>query len=340
MPPTNSLARAAAAVADKAMDVLVVPGYSRIGARLRRHWWPADAVPFDVLRHVVVTGASSGLGEATTLGLARLGATVHLIGRKADRLSAAADRIRTQVPTATLVQHPADLSDLDAVRDLVRALRAALPATGLHALVHSAGVLPPGRSLTPQGHELTLATHLLGPLLLTAGLLPQLRADGDSRVIFVSSGGMYTSPLVADLEYADGEYSGTTAYARTKRMQVVLADQLAAALDGPDDPAVHSMHPGWAATPGITDALPGFSKLVRPILRSADEGADTIVWLAASAQAARGTEGFWHDRKVRPTHYLPWQRDDPDRMEHLWDYCLAATGLQQVGGRGLPVVDL
>ena len=337
MPPTSTLARTAAAVADKAMDVLVVPGYSRIGARLRRHWWPADAAPFDRPRHVVVTGAGSGLGEATALGLARLGATVHLIGRNAERLAAAADRIREQVPAATLVVHPADLSELDAVRELVRTLQAALPPTGLHALVHSAGVLPPKRRVTPQGHELTLATHLLGPLLLTAGLLPQLRADGDSRVIFVSSGGMYTSPLVADLEYAEGAYKGATAYARTKRMQVVLAAELAGAADRPTDPAVHSMHPGWAATPGITDSLPGFSKLTKPILRSADEGADTIVWLAASAGTGRGTEGFWHDRKIRSTHYLPWQRDDPDLVEHLWDFCLDATGLQQVAGRGLPV---
>ncbi len=329
MPPTSTLARTAAAAADKVLDVLVVPGYSRIGPRLRRRWWPADAAPFDRPRHVLVTGAGSGLGEATALGLARLGATVHMVGRKADRLAAAAERIRTQLPSATLVEHPGDLSDLDAVRALVGALQAALPSAGLHAVVHSAGVLPPGRSVTAQGHELTLATHLLGPLLLTAGLLPQLRADGDGRVIWVSSGGMYTAPLVADLEYVDGTYSGTTAYARTKRMQVVLAEQLAAALEGPDDPVVHSMHPGWAATPGITDSLPGFSKLVRPILRSADEGADTIVWLAASDLAGRGTEGFWHDRKVRPTHYLPWQRDDPDRVQRLWDYCLDATDLQR-----------
>ena len=117
--------------------------------------------------------------------------------------------------------------------------------------MHCAGVLPPERTVTAQGHEVTFATHVLGPFLLTAGLRPLLQADGDGRVIWVSSGGMYTAPLPADdLEYEAGEYKGSTAYARTKRMQVVLAEQLAAAFIQPGDPVVHSMHPGMGGDPG------------------------------------------------------------------------------------------
>ena len=125
-----------------------------------------------------------------------------------------------------------------------------------------------------------------------------------------------------------GEYKGVRAYARTKRMQVVLAEQLAADLDRPGDAVVHSMHPGWAATPGVTDSLPGFDKVAGPILRSPEQGADTIVWLAAAAEPGRSTGKFWHDRRVRRTHYLPWQHDDPEIRHRLWRECVRRTGTQ------------
>jgi len=86
------------------------------------------------------------------------------------------------------------------------------------------------------------------------------------------------------------------------------------------------MHPGWAATPGVTGSLPTFEKVTRPILRSAEQGADTIVWLAAAGEPALSTGQFWHDRRVRPTHYLPWKKDDPDARRRLWNSCLSATG--------------
>jgi hypothetical protein len=109
-------------------------------------------------------------------------------------------------------------------------------------------------------------------------------------------------------------------------MQVVLAEQLGAAFTAPNDPVVHSMHPGWVATPGVSDSIPGFEKVAGPILRTPDLGADTIVWLAAVPEAARSTGRFWCDRRIRPTHLLPWQQDDPAARQKLWDGCLRATG--------------
>jgi hypothetical protein len=110
-------------------------------------------------------------------------------------------------------------------------------------------------------------------------------------------------------------------------MQVVLAERLGTAFGEPNDPVVHSMHPGWASTPGITESLPGFNKVVKPILRTAEQGADTIVWLAAAREVASSTGRFWHDRRVRPTHYLPWQQDDPAARNELWRACVADTGV-------------
>ncbi len=88
---------------------------------------------------------------------------------------------------------------------------------------------------------------------------------------------------------------------------------------------VHAMHPGWADTEGLKRAMPSFRKAIRPIIRSAEEGADTIVWLGAAPEPARTTGLFWHDRRPRPTHYRfgPGGESQGDR-KRLWDYCEAA----------------
>lgn len=312
-----------AAIADGVLDKLVIPGYSSIGPWLRKNWWPADPRPFSRPVDIVITGGSSGIGAATAAGLTALGARVHLVGRKTETLQVAASKIRLRQPDADLVVHQADISDLDEVRKLTEKLTAELES--LHGLVHCAGVMPPERKETPQGHEMAFATHVLGPFLMTVGLRPVMQADGDARVVWVSSGGMYTAGLETDLEYSEGEYKGVRAYARTKRMQVVLTEQLAAAFTTSDDPVIHSMHPGWVATPGVSDSIPGFEKVAKPILRSPELGADTIVWLASSPGAALSSGQFWCDRRPRPTHLLPWQHDDPAARRNLWETCLSDT---------------
>jgi dehydrogenase/reductase SDR family member 12 len=173
-------------------------------------------------------------------------------------------------------------------------------------------VMPPERGETSEGHELTLATHVLGPHLLTT----LLEAE---RSIWVSSGGMYAQKLVTDdLEYLKGKYTGVTAYARTKRMQVVLAGEWARRGEH-----ASSGHPGWVDTPGIADSLPLFKTLTRPILRTPEQGADTFVWLAgADVPAGR----FWHDRAARPEHYLGLNRESEAERRTFWDAIEGLSG--------------
>jgi dehydrogenase/reductase SDR family protein 12 len=319
-------------VLDRVLDKTVVPGYSAIGPALRRRWWPADPAPQALVgRHVVVTGASGGLGRAAAQGIAALGATVHLVGRTAGRLQESADAIRREVPGAILLEEVCDVSDLDAVRAYAEDLRARVPA--LHAIVHDAGVMPPERTESAQGHELALATHVIGPLALTEELRPSLAAAGSARVVIVSSGGMYSAPLDDtigdDVEYEHGDYEGIRAYARTKRLQVTVAELLARRYAA-DGIAVHSMHPGWAETPGITDSMPRFARVVRPILRTAEQGADTIVWLTAADAEEAPTGRFWCDRSPRPTYYLPGRSDDRTVRRAVWAYVCGAAGVPQV----------
>lgn len=312
------------AALDTLLDRAVVPGYSKIGFALRRAWWAADPSPAALAgRTVAVTGANSGLGKATVLGAARFGATALMLCRDTARAEAARAEVLAELPEADVRIERCDLSDFGSVRAAAGRIRAEHPS--LHGLVHNAGVLRPERSESADGHELTVATHVLGPHLLTAELRPVLAADPDPRVVFVSSGGMYTQRLrIDDPEFHEEPFDGTTAYARTKRMQVVLAELWARRLSE-QGVSVHSMHPGWADTPGVLDSLPRFAKLTGPILRSADQGVDTIVWLLAADEPGRTSGLFWHDRRPRPTSYLPFTRTSQADAERLWEYCSLAT---------------
>jgi len=86
------------------------------------------------------------------------------------------------------------------------------------------------------------------------------------------------------------------------------------------------MHPGWADTPGLQSSLPRFYGLTKRLLRTPQEGADTIVWLGAASEPARSSGGFWHDRRERPTHRVPWTRETPADRERLWTECERLSG--------------
>jgi NAD(P)-dependent dehydrogenase (short-subunit alcohol dehydrogenase family) len=200
----------------------------------------------------------------------------------------------------------------------------------LDVLVHNAGALSAERRVAPDGTEATVAAQVFGPFLLTALLLPQLRRAAPGRVLTMSSGGMYAAPLaVADLEMTADEYSGTGQYARAKRAQVTLNEMWAERVD-PDEVVFHALHPGWADTPGVAESLPTFRWVVGPLLRTPDQGADTLVWLAGAEEPLRGSGRFWHDRRPRALHRLPWTRrsDTPDRRQELWDLCVRRTGVE------------
>ncbi|MVU77575.1 SDR family NAD(P)-dependent oxidoreductase [Nocardia sp. ET3-3] len=309
-------------VLDTLLDRTVALGYGRPGFLLRQRSW--STMPPDALsgRTALVTGANSGIGKAVATGLAMLGASVTLVVRDPERGRAAVADMAAAVPDADFDVLRCDISDLTDVHRFAHQL--AQRTERVDVLVHNAGVMPPARTESPQGHEICLATHVLGPLLATDLLAPALARSAAARVIFVSSGGMYTQPLrVDDIEYRSAPYRGATAYARTKRMQVVLA-QLLSARYAAQGTAVHSMHPGWVDTPGVADSLPRFRRLAAPLLRTPAEGADTAVWLAATDVAPGG---FWHDRRPRPEHYLRRTRESDTARETLWQYCASATGI-------------
>ena len=274
----------------------------------------------------MVTGASSGIGEAACAGLARAGARVHMVVRDPERGEASLARVGEGSGSDALELHRCDLSSLASVRDL--AVRFLASGHDLHVLVNNAGVLAPDRERTEDGVELTFATNVLGPFLLTALLLPALRRCAPSRVINISSGGMYTEKLDADDPQLERrEFEGARFYAHSKRAEVALTEEWAHRTAG-DGVVFSSMHPGWVATPGVERSLPRFHRIMGPVLRDPAQGAETIVWLAGSAAAAEPTGGFWHDRRLRPKHRLPRTRESAEERRRFFDHCERLAGLQ------------
>ena len=113
------------------------------------------------------------------------------------------------------------------------------------------------------------------------------------------------------------DYAGTKAYARAKRAQLLLSKKWAPILSA-EGIETYVMHPGWANTAGVADALPGFGKLVGPLLRTPEEGADTLAWLATEPTIALGSGGFWLDRARRPEHRIPSTKSADQKIDALW----------------------
>lgn len=303
------------------VDPTIALSFDRTGFAIHSLAFRADDLDVDMTgRRCLVTGANSGIGYETSLALADLGAQVVLLCRKRDRGEDAANRIREQTGNRNVKVEVLDVSDLDAVREV----GGRLSREPVDVLVHNAGVLPDERAESAQGLELTFATHLAGPFLLTQILRPALHRAEQARVVWVSSGGMYSRKLdVRDWNWKKRDYDGVAAYASTKRMQVVLSELLA---ERHGDEAIFSaMHPGWADTPSVRSSLPGFYRLTKAILRTPAEGADTVVWLAVSPSAADAAGGFFLDRERRSTHYLPFTTESELERRKLWELCEKVT---------------
>lgn len=315
---------------DAALEWSVVGSFTRIGSALRRrldHWSPLEGQSLRG-RVIVMTGATSGLGLEAARTFARMGASLEIIARDAAKAEATCAELRQATGNAEVDFIVADTGDLEALRRAATELLAR--RAQIHVLIHNAGALDEVWKTSPQGIELTLSSQVVGPFLLTGLLLPALKAAAPSRVLWVSSGGMYSEPLsVERLEMSASDYNGTVAYARAKRAQVTIAELWAARL-APFQITVQAMHPGWADTPGVARSLPMFRRIASPLLRTPEDGADTLVWLAVDEGAPRTETGqFWLDRRPRPLHRLASTRrsDTPDERERLWSWAEKKSGL-------------
>ena len=309
--------------------------YGRAGFEAAAATWPVEAPPEKQLT-VIVTGGNAGLGFATAKLLLAARCAVHIVCRSPERGEAALAALRAAAPEGASVElHVADVSSVASVR----AFAAAWLARGqpLHALVLNAGVLPPSLAVTEDGLEVGWATALRQSYLLAGLLVPALLRGGSpaaggrfSRVIHVTSGGGLTVPLSVKrlAPPAAAAFNGTLQYAFAKRAQMVLAKQWAARLRGAGVWAA-SVHPGWADTEGVRGALADFAAAREGKLRSPEQGADTIAWLALSGRLAEAQGGELFFDRAPALQHLGWGAGTdagPAEEAKLWAAAAAQCG--------------
>ncbi|KAI5077303.1 hypothetical protein GOP47_0007127 [Adiantum capillus-veneris] len=254
-------------------------------------------------KNCIITGSNSGIGFETAKALASRGATVYMVCRNKERGEDAVSRIKSETGNESVHLKVCDLSSLDQIKHCAKDF--ATSNSPLHVLVNNAGLMEHERVITTDGLELNFAVNVVGVYAMTEMLLPSLKkAAPEARVITVSSGGMYTSPLTSDLQFEEGKFDGTVQYANNKRIQVALTEKWAEDFKG-TGVSFYSMHPGWADTPAVAKSLPQFKDTFQNKLRTPEQGADTVVWLATQPNEKLNSGSFYFDRMEARKH-LPF----------------------------------
>jgi NAD(P)-dependent dehydrogenase (short-subunit alcohol dehydrogenase family) len=272
-------------------------------------------------RVAVVTGANRGIGRATAEGIARTGARVVLVTRRAADGEAAAHDIAAATGNQALEVCPADLAVQAQVREVARVVAGRHPA--VHLLVNNAAVASKQRTLSPDGIEMTVAVNHLAYVTLTLSLLDRLRAGAPSRIVNVSSGAHLRERLdLDDLELAKA-YGGVKAYARSKLMNVLFTVELARRLEG-TGVTVTALHPGVIGTRLLVTYFPRFLQpIVSRVTGTPDEGADTVVYLATSPDVEGVTGQYFRNRAPSAVNPIAQDRAVAER---LWAWSAERTG--------------
>ena len=292
---------------------------------------------------VAITGANKGIGFATAKQLVELNAEVHLLCRSLEKAEETKKNHFSN--NKNVFCHELDVSNFSKVKTFAETFKQ--KHTKLDVLINNAGCMPLVRTLTDEGNEMIMSTALGGTMLLTHSLLPVLKNSKSPRVINVSSGGAYTvrAPCYEDLNTLTlKKYDGTLVYAFAKRIQIELTEMWSVRSDT-GSVFFASMHPGWADTEGLQEAMADFHEKNKASLRTATQGADTVVFLAShdssdmttyladnpqkyTSSRHRFPSGkFWFDRNIVRTHMPLGFTDISDKdRQILWTKCESFVG--------------
>ncbi len=265
----------------------------------------------------MVTGANSGIGKATALGLAQMGATVIIVCRDRARGEEAQNEIKTKSGNNAVDLLLADLSSQQSIRQLVENFQQNY--TQLHVLINNAGVFMMSRKATVDGLEMTFAVNYLAPFLLTNLLLDKLQNSAPARIVNVSSESHQSGYIKIDDLQAEKGYRSWNAYGQSKLALVMFTYELARRLQG-TDMTVNCLHPGFVSTNiGQSDTAPIVRTLVKFIFSrgiSPEEGAKTSIYLASSPEVEGVTGKYF--AKCIPIRSAPISYDK-SLQQQLWE---------------------
>jgi NAD(P)-dependent dehydrogenase (short-subunit alcohol dehydrogenase family) len=276
----------------------------------------------------VVTGATSGIGQATALGLARMGATVALVARNQAKGEAARGEIIAQSGNGAVDLLLADLSLQQSIRRLAETIQQKY--ANLHVLINNAGQFNLRRHVTGDGLELTFAVNYLAPFLLTNLLLERLKASAPARVINVSSDSHEAGYIRLDRLQSDKGYRPMRAYGQSKLALVLFTYELARRLEG-SGVTVNALHPGFVATNIAQSGLGPIGRAAAKLITSRmgispEEGAKTSIYLASSPDV-EGVTGKYFVKSV-PRRSVGISYDEA-LQERLWEESERLVGLKE-----------
>ena len=274
---------------------------------------------------VLITGATGGIGKATAIGLAAMGARVGITGRDLARAEQAATDIRAASGNPAVDAFAADLSSQAEVRRLADAVLDAYP--GLDVLINNVGGFWAHRHATVDRLEHTFALNHLAPFLLTNLLLDRLKASAPARVVTVSSGAQSMGRIHFDDLQGAHNYSGQRAYNQSKLANIMFTNELARRLEGTGVTAT-SVHPGVVRTNfGAEDQAWFFtiiSRVVRPFLKTPAQGAQTSIYLASSPDMGGVNGQFFANGKPKVANKVAY---DADMTRRLWQVSADLVGM-------------
>ena len=272
----------------------------------------------------MVTGANSGIGKATALGLASLGATVVMVCRSQERGEAALAEIKQKSSNERIFLLLADLASQAAIRKLAEDFNKQFSA--LHVLINNAGIIPRKRQVTVDGFETQFAVNHLAPFLLTNLLLDTLKSSAPARIVTVTSDMHRGATINFDDLQSVGSYRPVRVYSETKLANVLFTYELARKLQGSEVTA-NCLHPGMVATKlladgiGIPRPLTSTTKLIGS---SPEKGAKTSIYLAASPEVEGVNGKYFVKEKPVESSQISY---DQSLAGRLWKQSAELTGL-------------
>jgi Dehydrogenases with different specificities (related to short-chain alcohol dehydrogenases) len=275
----------------------------------------------------LITGASSGIGKATSIELAKLGATVAIVCRTEEKCEKTAKEIIEKTKNENIIPFVADLLSQKQIRNLAEEVNSKL--NRLDVLINNAGSYFPKCTLTEDGIESTFALNYLAPFLLTNLLLNKLIESRPSRIINVSSSAHFSAKTIDfDSVFCKGKYNGYKAYAQSKLALTIFTYELSRKLKD-KGVTVNCMHPGAVRTSlwSKTGAIKPLAILASFFMRSPEKGAETIVYLASSEDVANITGKYFFDKREEKSSAVSY---DVELAKHLWEFSERLTNTKYV----------